>query len=85
MSLTFDAFIRSWPFEPWVVVALVLTAGFYLRGWLALYRHNPRRWRFAQPTAFMGGLAALFLALASPIEPFGRSSCKCICFSTCCS
>ena len=38
-------------------------------GWL-LRRRDPRRWHVGQPAAFLGGLAALFLALASPIEPF---------------
>jgi cytochrome c oxidase assembly factor CtaG len=70
MSPTLDAFLRSWPFAPWLVVALVLTAGVYLRGWRLLLRRDPRRWHPGQLAAFLGGLATLFLALASPIEPF---------------
>ena len=70
MSPTFDAFLRSWPFEPWVLASLLLTAGVYLRGWLALHRRDARRWPRGQPVAFGAGLSALFLALASPIEPF---------------
>ena len=34
MSPTLDAFLRSWPFEPWLLAALGLAAGLYLRGWL---------------------------------------------------
>src|SRR5262249_1297998 len=42
-----------------------------LRGYLHLRRRGaPRRWHGGQPAAFLGGLAALYLALASPIEPF---------------
>jgi len=71
MNATFDAFVRSWPFEPWFSAALALAAGFYLRGWRLLHLRNPRRWHRGQPLAFLGGLTVLFLALASPIEPFG--------------
>src|SRR5438046_245494 len=70
MTSTFDAVLLSWPFEPWVVVPLVVTAALYLRGWSHLHRRDPERWRPRQPLAFLAGLAGLFLALASPIEPF---------------
>jgi cytochrome c oxidase assembly factor CtaG/polyferredoxin len=70
MNPTFDAFLRSWPFEPWVLASLLLTTGVYLRGWLALHRRDERRWPCSQPVAFGAGTSALFLALASPIEPF---------------
>ena len=70
MSPTLDAFLRSWPFDPWLLAALLLTAGVYLRGWLVLRRRDPRRWHGGRLAAFLGGLAAIYLALASPIEPF---------------
>src|SRR5438876_2766618 len=70
MSATLDAFLRSWPFDPWLLTALVVCAGIYLRGWLVLRRRDAQRWHGGHVAAFLGGLAALFLALASPIEPF---------------
>jgi cytochrome c oxidase assembly factor CtaG len=70
MSATLDAFLRSWPFDPWLLVALALTAGVYLRGFCVFHRRDPQRWHCGQPVAFLGGLATVFLALASPIEPF---------------
>src|SRR5579864_2263110 len=70
MNPTLDAFLRSWPSEPWVLFSLLLTGGVYLRGWLALHRRDARRWPRGQPVAFCAGLSAIFLALASPIEPF---------------
>src|SRR5713226_3924943 len=70
MSATHDAFLRSWPFDPWLLVALLVCAGIYLRGWLALRRRDSRRWHGGHVAAFLGGLAAIYLALASPIEPF---------------
>ena len=41
-----------------------------MRGWLALRRRDPRRWGWDKPAAFFGGLATIYLALASPIETF---------------
>ena len=70
MSPTLDAALRSWPAAPWLLAALLLTAGVYLRGWFLLGRRDPRRWHDGRPAAFLGGLAAIYLALASPIEPF---------------
>ncbi len=70
MNPTFDAFVRSWPVEPWFVCGLLLTAAIYLRGWLVLHRRDAARWPAGRPIAFAGGLFVLFLALASPIEPF---------------
>jgi cytochrome c oxidase assembly factor CtaG/ferredoxin len=70
VSPTLDAFLRSWPFEPWLLSALVISAAVYLRGWLVLRRRAPQRWHGGHLAAFLGGLAAIDLALASPIEPF---------------
>jgi cytochrome c oxidase assembly factor CtaG/polyferredoxin len=70
VSPTLDACLRSWAFDPWLLGALLVTAGVYLRGWLALRRRDPRRWHGGRFAAFLGGLAVIYLALASPIEPF---------------
>ncbi|HEV8072342.1 MAG TPA: cytochrome c oxidase assembly protein [Planctomycetaceae bacterium] len=70
MNPTVDAFLRSWPFDPWLLVTLFATGAIYLRGWLGLRHRDPWRWKPAELIAFLGGLVALFLALASPIEPF---------------
>src|SRR5262249_26508270 len=61
-----DACLRSWPLDPWLLAALLLTAGVYLRGWLVLRRRDPRRWHGGRPAPFLGGLPALDLALAPP-------------------
>ena len=70
MDLILAAFARSWPFEPWLAVSLLLSAGLYLRGWLILRRRNAGQWQLRHLVYFLSGLAAIFLALASPIEPF---------------
>jgi cytochrome c oxidase assembly factor CtaG len=47
-----------------------VAAGCYLRGWLVLHHRDGRSWHFGRLAAFLGGLAVIYLALASPIEPF---------------
>src|SRR6478609_11235791 len=70
MSPTFEACLRSWRFDPWLATTLIVTAGIYLRGWLVLRRRDPWRWRGMHIAAFFGALAIVYVALASPIEPF---------------
>ena len=70
MSPTLDAFLSSWVFDPWLLIALLVSAGIYLRGWLVLRRRNPPRWHGGHLAAFFGGLTVIYLALGSPIEPF---------------
>jgi putative membrane protein len=59
---------------PWIVTAeLALTAAIYIRGWLRIRRTRPAqfpRWRLA---AFLGGVLALFAAVASPLDTFSES------------
>ncbi|HTN76936.1 MAG TPA: cytochrome c oxidase assembly protein [Pirellulaceae bacterium] len=70
MSPTLAAGLRSWPWDPWLYFGLLLTAAIYLRGWWQLRQHDAGRWSLALPVAFVSGLVAIWLALASPIEPF---------------
>src|SRR5262249_27036305 len=61
-----DPALRPWPGDPGILAGLPLPAVVYLRGWWVYRRRDPVRWRPRQPAAFLGGLAALGLALASP-------------------
>jgi len=70
MSLAADAFLRSWPFAPWLCLALLFPADVYARGWHALHRRAPLTWHRGKLAAFLGGLIVLFFALGSPVEPF---------------
>lgn len=70
MSPTLNAFLRSWPSAPWLTVSLVASAAIYFRGWRLLHHRDPARWHSGRLAAFLCGLAAIFLALASPIEAF---------------
>jgi cytochrome c oxidase assembly factor CtaG len=70
MDPTVEAFLSSWPLDPWFLAALALAAGVYYRGWRRLRQKGSRHFDGGHLAAFLGGLAALFIALASPIEPF---------------
>ena len=68
-----DALITTWD-VPWIVTAaLILTAVIYVRGWLQIRRTRPElfpRWRLM---AFLGGILAVFVAVASPLDTFSES------------
>jgi putative membrane protein len=69
----FRAFLLSWQFETEVVMGIALAAGLYARGWYRLRRRG-RGGRILRPWrawCFGAGLAALALALLSPIGTFG--------------
>ena len=66
---------RSWTWEPTILLGLTVTAGLYAAGTWALWSrrgtgHGVSPWRVA---AFGGGLAALFVALVSPLEALGSA------------
>ncbi len=48
-------------------LALILTAVVYLRGWHRLHRLMPAYFAAFRPAAFLAGLTALWLAIASPV------------------
>jgi cytochrome c oxidase assembly factor CtaG len=50
MDPTLATCLRSWTFDPWLLVPLSGAAGLYLRGWWRLHRQRPQRF---------GGLSAL--------------------------
>ncbi len=66
----FDAILRSWPVAPWLTLSVLTAAAIYAVGWRELNRHDSHRWSAGRFVAFIGGLLALYLALASPIEVF---------------
>ncbi len=70
MNSTLDAVLSSWPSAKAVWFATALAAAIYSRGWWALHRRDPVRWHAGRLAAFFGGLAAILLALASPLDPF---------------
>lgn len=68
---TFPAVLAEWSFDPLAVIGIVLVAALFLaavRRVVAAHPRNPHpRWRTA---LFLGGLAAIAVALLSPIEAY---------------
>lgn len=68
-----DALVTQWDI-PWIVTsALIVTALIYLCGWLRIRRTRPAqfpRWRLL---AFLAGIFAIFVAVASPLDTFSES------------
>jgi len=62
------ALLASWSFEPGLVVALLLVAIVYLRGFRVLRAQLPARFPGWRRGAFLAGVAALLLALVSPLD-----------------
>ena len=68
---TFPGVLLLWRFDPLVVVPLVLAAAVYLWAVRIVDRAHPRNPHPRRRTwRFMGGLVAIGLALASPIEAY---------------
>jgi len=59
---------------PWIVTSeLVIVSIVYLRGWTRIRRTRPAEFGAGRLTAFLGGIAALFIAVASPLDTFSES------------
>jgi putative membrane protein len=66
--------VRSWSWEPGILLCLALTAWVYFRGLRRLWRESERgrgirRW---EAVAYACGWLSLFIALVSPLHPWGR-------------
>src|SRR5580658_3122467 len=72
-STTISALFTRWD-VPWLMTAeIALIALIYTAGWLRIRRTRPTlfpAWRLA---CFLGGIAFLFIAVASPLGPFSES------------
>ncbi|HVU88721.1 MAG TPA: cytochrome c oxidase assembly protein [Pirellulales bacterium] len=70
MNETLDAFVRSWPWHPWLWAFVALSIAIYARGFVYWHGRDPARWPLARLMAFLAAMMSVFLALGSPIEPF---------------
>ncbi len=71
--MNFDPLVTQWD-VPWAVTAaLAVTAAIYVRGWLQIRR--TRAWLFPlwRLIAFLGGMLAIFVAVASPLDTFSET------------
>ena len=59
---------------PWIVTfTLALTAIIYVCGWARIRRTRPEYFGAGRLAAFLGGIVALFAAVASPLDTFSES------------
>ena len=59
---------------PWgVTAALAVTAAIYVRGWNQIRRTRPELFPLWRLVAFLGGVLAVFVAVASPLDTFSES------------
>jgi putative membrane protein len=70
MAPTAHAVLESWSFPTWITALNLLAALLYLRGWIALHGIVRGRFTGSRLASFVGGIAILELALASPIDTF---------------
>src|SRR5690242_19129857 len=64
------AALESWKLDPRVLCLLLAAAWIYIRGWRQLHGERPLRYTGQRLWFFLGGLAVLFLAIASPLDTF---------------
>ena len=65
--------ITQWDI-PWAVTStLAVTAVLYVRGWILLRRTRPTLFSAGRLAAFLGGVFAIFAAVASPLDTFSES------------
>jgi cytochrome c oxidase assembly factor CtaG len=60
----------DWRLPIWLTLSLVLTAVVYARGWVALRRTRRAQFSDERLVSFLGGLALLWIVIASPMDGF---------------
>ncbi|MBT5657183.1 MAG: hypothetical protein HOI89_05320 [Phycisphaerae bacterium] len=71
MSDVTRAILSSWTIDPWPLVLAVVSIAIYWRGWRGLSRTQPKRFGRWRLTAFIAGVFACWVAIASPLDAFG--------------
>jgi putative membrane protein len=65
--------LTNWDVPPAVTCVLVLVAAIYVSGWTQIRRTRPQQFPFCRLVAFLGGIAAIFAAVASPLDTYSES------------
>jgi putative membrane protein len=73
MTYTFSHLFTQWDVPPVVTCTLVLTVLIYVRGWGRIRKTRPWLFPFSRLSCFLGGILALFVAVASPLDTFSES------------
>jgi putative membrane protein len=70
MSDGIESVFAEWSLPLLLTSIVVLTGGVYLRGWLAIRKTRPAQFTLLRLSYFLIGLAALWVAVASPLDGF---------------
>jgi len=62
--------LKSWEFDPWTLIFVLLTGIIYVSGWRKLRRQMPHRLGPSRLVSFLSGLAVIIIAIASPLDAF---------------
>jgi putative membrane protein len=73
MQESASALITSWDIPPAVTSALVLVSAIYTAGWIRIRRSRPDQFPLWRLAAFLSGIAAIFVVVASPLDTFSES------------
>jgi cytochrome c oxidase assembly factor CtaG len=65
-----ETIFRSWQPDYEALAILILTCAIYARGWRRLRRLRPREFGVERLASFLSGIAAILLAIASPLDAF---------------
>lgn len=71
--MTVDALFTTWDIPWFVTVALAVTAAIYVHGWLQVRSTRPELFPPWRLISFLGGILAIFVAVASPLDTFSES------------
>lgn len=70
MSEAISNLFHEWSLPLWLTLAIMLPGAIYLRGWFAMRRTRSPQFTGVRLASFLGGLATLWLAIASPMDEF---------------
>jgi len=60
----------DWRLPIWLTVSIAVPAAIYVRGWLAIRKTRREMFTDARLASFLGGMALLWLVVASPMDGF---------------
>lgn len=70
MPTATQAIFDAWSPPFWLTVSIILVCLVYVRGWRAIRRTRPGYFTANRLACFLGGMAVLWLAIASPMDGF---------------
>jgi len=73
MQESASALVTNWDIPTVVTCALMLVGVIYTAGWIKIRRTRPSQFTLWRLMAFLTGLTAIFVAVASPLDTFSES------------